>query len=270
MDRRRIRPDRVSGAAGAVPEDRFGDLGRGASGGQPDEGRRTAAERLSELDAAPDEEPRREEPKPARPGGRYTWVVGVAAAIVIILVSINSLPNAGRGFRGPKPGGPLPAFAAPSASGDLDGDANIRQRGEGSPEQGAVPACWVQGPSVVKVCDAPYRHQVVTFVTDGCEDQFDRVESLRTQFPDVAFVGVVSGESRRDVAELAAQHDWGFPVAADPDNAVFNLYRAGDCPTTTFAFRGGEVRETVLGPLDEPALTAALEELRSEAASGRG
>lgn len=245
-----------------MPEDSFRDLDPGAR----EKGGPSAAERLSELDAAPDaEEPRRDEPKPARPGGRYMWVVGVAAAIVIIVVSINSLPNAGRGFRGPQPGRPLPAFAAPSAAGDLDGDANIRQRGEGSPEQGAVPACWVRGPGVVKVCDAPYRHQVVTFVTDGCEDQLDRVEDVRADYPDVSFVGVVSGESRAEVTRLAAGHDWAFPVAADPDNGVFNLYRAGDCPTTTLAYRGGEVRDTLLGPLAAPALAAAVDELRADA-----
>ncbi len=249
-----------------MPEDRFRDLGPGAR----EEGQ-SAAERLSELDAAPDaERPRPDEPKPARPGGRYTWVVGVAAAIVIIVVSINSLPNAGRGFRGPEPGRQLPAFAAPSATGELDGDANIRQRGEGSPEQGAVPACLVRGPGVVKVCDAPYRHQVVTFVTDGCEDQLDRVEAIRGEYPDVSFVGVVSGESRAEVTRLANDHDWGFPVAADPDNGVFNLYRAGDCPTTTFAYRGGEVRETLLGPLEPPALAGVVDELRAAADRRRG
>jgi len=259
-----------------VPEDRFGDLGTGAEGEPPrSEPERApgeerapgnaerapgAAERLSELDEEPSQE-QRPEPEPARPGGRYTWVVGVAAAIAVIAVSINSLPNVGRGFRGPGSGGPLPSFAAPSAAGSLDGDANIRQRGEGTPEEGAVPACSVQGPDVVKVCGAPYRHQVVTFVTPGCEDQLDRVESVRAEFPTVAFTGVVSGRSRADVSELAGDHDWGFPVAADPDNAVFNLYRAGDCPTTTFAYRGGEVKETRLGPLTEADLSAALEEL---------
>ena len=43
----------------------------------------------------------RQAPGPPRPGGRYTWVVGVAALIVIIVVAFNSLPNAGRGYRGP-------------------------------------------------------------------------------------------------------------------------------------------------------------------------
>jgi hypothetical protein len=185
----------------------------------------------------------------------------VAAAIVIIVVSINSLPNTGRGFRGPAPGAPLPEFAAPSATGELDGDANVRQRGQGTDEEGAVPACRVQGPDVVTVCDAPYRHLVLTFVTPGCEDQLDRVESTRAEFPTVAFVGVVSGRSRADVADLASERDWGFPVAADPDNAVFNLYRAGDCPTTTFAYRGGEVKETRLGEIDEAQLGAELREL---------
>lgn len=257
-----------------MPEDRFGDLGKGAprrppgEDGDPpareaDASRPTAAERLAELDSRPEEADGSTSapPQPSRPGGRYTWVVGVAAAIVIIVVSINSLPNTGRGFRGPAPGAPLPQFAAPSATGTLEGDANIRQRGQGTEQEGAVPACRVQGPDVVTVCDAPYRHLVLTFVTPGCEDQLDRVERVRAAFPTVAFVGVVSGRPPAEVAELAAEGDWGFPIAADPDSAVFNLYRAGDCPTTTFAYRGGEVKETRLGELGEAELTAALREL---------
>lgn len=256
-----------------MPEDRFGDLGKRTPRESAEErdssSQGTAAERLAELDSEPDAEERSPRPPEAgRPGGRYTWVVGVAAAIVIILVSINSLPNTGRGFRGPAPGAPLPEFAAPSAAGGLDGDANVRQRGEGTNQEGAVPACRVQGPDVVTVCDAPYRHLVLTFVTPGCEDQLDRVERVRAEFPTIAFVGVVSGRSRADVTDLASNRDWGFPIAADPDNAVFNLYRAGDCPTTTFAYRGGDVKETRLGEIDETGLATELRELADGRASG--
>lgn len=256
-----------------MPDDRLGDLGEGGSAraGGPARERPTAAEQLAELDSqpsAPDQ--RRTPPAAARPGGRYTWVVGVAAAIAIIVVSVNSLPNAGRGFRGPKPGEPVPEFAAPSATGGLDGDANVRQRDEGTAQEGAVPACSVREPGVVKVCDAPYRHLVVTFVTPGCESQLDRVEAIRPRFPTVSFVGVVSGESRADAAALAADHDWSFPVAADADRAVFNLYRAGDCPTTTFAYRGGDAKETRLGALDEAELDAAVRDLAGGPAGGAG
>lgn len=249
-----------------MPEDRFGDLGPGASespSAKEPEPKHSAAERLSELDAKRPETERPSGPPPsARPGSRYAWVVGVAAAIVIVAVAINSLPNTGRGFRGPEPGAALPAFAAPSATGDSDEDANVRQEGPGGTSlEGSIPACDVEAPEVVNLCDLRDKPLVVTLLVPGCEDQLDRVESVSRSFPNVNFVGVISGKSRAEVAEIVAAHDWSFPVAADPDLAVFNLYRAGDCPTTTFAYPGGEVRDTRLGTLEVRELAAEIREV---------
>jgi len=38
---------------------------------------------------------------------------------------------------------------------------------------------------------------------------------------------------------------------------VVNLYRVGVCPTTTFAYAGGKVKETKLGTLEPEELRAA-------------
>jgi len=129
-----------------TPEDRFGDLG-------PSEP--TAAERFSELDEGDMEAERRQRdrPGPARPGGRYTWVVGVAALIVVIVVAFNSLPNAGRGYRGPAEGKRMPVFAAPLATSDVEGDANVKQDAKDKTAGNDTPACDVDLPGVVTTCD---------------------------------------------------------------------------------------------------------------------
>ncbi|MEA2404370.1 MAG: hypothetical protein QOE08_1017, partial [Thermoleophilaceae bacterium] len=102
-----------------MPEDRFGDLGPRDEPRPP-----RAAERLAELDEREPES----RPPTRRPAGRsYTWVVGVAAVILIAVVGINSLPHAGEGIRGPRAGSEIPAFAAPSATGPVDGDVNLKQ-----------------------------------------------------------------------------------------------------------------------------------------------
>ena len=267
-----------------MPDDRFGDLdpdgrrggrgGREPSGGEGGRDRsegppeddadgRSAAERLAELDErhAEGEDEDSQAPPPARPGSRYAWVVGVAAFILIVVVAVNTIPNSGRGREGPAAGEVLPDFAAPSAVGGSYADANIRQRTGGSAEEGEVPACDVRGEDVVNICQLRRRPVVLTFVAPGCEEALDVVETTQAGYGEVSFVGVLIGESREDAEGILADHDWSFPVGLDPDLAVFNLYRAADCPTTVTAEAGGEVAATRNGPLTEDELRAAVEEV---------
>jgi len=260
-----------------VPDDRFADLGSDG----PDRGRRTpseerhaehgrrgetAGERLAELDRT---EP---EPEQARPAGppppsrRYTWVVGVIAAVVIVLFAINSIGDDGDALRGLPPGTRLPAFAAPSATGRLDGDANIRQGTGGSERAGRRPACEVRGPDVVNMCELRRRPTVVTLITtrgtgEKCVRQLDPLERVRRDFPQVSFVAVVSGQEREEVARLVRERSLRYPVAVDPDGAVITVYRVGVCPTTSFAAAGGRVRATKLGLLGDRALRTQVRAL---------
>ena len=236
-----------------MPDDRFADLGP-----EPGKGKRkSAAERFAELDERSPEPKPKPPREPARPGGRYGWVVGVAFVIVVIVAGANALRNSGEGYRGVPPGEVLPPFAAPLAIGGPDDkDANI------APET----ACDVRGPGVFNVCDARRERPIaMTFVanaTQDCEDQLDRVEQVRRDFPQVAFVGIVSKRDRDDVEGLVRKNGWGFPVVVDRDLALFNLYGIGDCPTTVFARRGGVANRSVRGELDVARLRRELSEIR--------
>ena len=207
------------------------------------------------------------EPERRPPGSRYSWVVGVAFLIVIIVVGINSLPNAGRGFSGPQVGQRIPVFASPSATGTRAGDANIKQSArDDSIGAGKTPACDVRGPGVVNLCQLSRRGPVVLVVAipgvSRSEQQLDLVERVRREVPGVQFVGVVSNEKRGQVAELVRKHQWRFPVAIDPDRALFNLYRVALPPTIVFARRGGEVMRVVANrTLSEAELRAAAQRL---------
>jgi len=248
-----------------MAEDRFGDLG-------PD--RRSAAERFAELDAQGDEEERAGPPEPRDPRSysqKYMWVVGVAALIVIIIASINSAGNPGRGYLGPKPGSKLQPFAAPAAASGTAGDANVRPVSEGNATQGPVPACEVTGPDVVNICELWDKPLVVTFVADGfqssdeCRTAFDVAEAVNREFPGVNFVGVISGMDDPAKAKAAATAgDWSFPIASDPDAAVFNVYRAGDCPSTVLANAGGTVSGMRLGQLTPEELSREVAKIAPE------
>jgi hypothetical protein len=230
-----------------VPDDRFADLG-------PE--RKSAAERFAELDERSPEPGPKRPPGPARQG-RYGWVIGVAFIIVVIVAGANSLRNSGHGYRGVPAGKPLPVFAAPLAVGGPDGkDVNIAPR----------KACDVHGAGVFNVCVEKARRPIaMTFVANasrGCDEQLDRVESVRREFPGITFVGVVSKRERPDVERLVRRKGWGFPVVVDRDLALFNLYGVGDCPTTVFARRGGVANRSVRGKIDLLRLRRELGQIR--------
>lgn len=235
------------------PEERSGDAGEGAP--------RSAAERLEEEDRArpePDAPSRR--PEVPGQGNRYAWLVAIVMLMAVgILLFTTALPNAGRGVRGLTEGDTVPDFAAPLATGDKEGDANVCQRAsECSEEAGPVPACELRSEGIFNVCEARKRPLVLTFVFDqgaDCNPQVDRVERMKDEFPGVSFAAVFfSDEERAEVAEIVRRRHWTMPVAHTRDGAVVNLYGVGGCPTTVFALKGGRVVETVLGPISEAEL----------------
>jgi len=226
-----------------VPDDRFADLGPREHDGDADRPR--AAERLAELDAR---EPPRDVRRVQRP---YTWVVGVAAVIAIAVVSLKTLPNAGVATHGPTVGKPVPRFAAPSASGTIDGDANIKQSARDTAAPNKVPACDVHGPGVINVCELERRPLVITFIGPGtaeCDAYVNRLQRLSSAFRETTFLTVVSGRPRSAVAALARRNGWTTPVAVDRNFALEERYRVSldFCATTTFASKGGVVRSNAV------------------------
>ena len=229
-------------------QDRFADLG-------PQ--KKSAAERFQELDEREPEPKPRQPAGPPRPGGRYGWVVGIAFVIVVIVAGANALRNSGEGYQGVPEGEPLPPFAAPLAIGGPDDkDANL------DPDD----ACDVRGPGVFNICDLRAKRPIaLTFVANasrGCEDQLDRVERIRRDFPTIAFVGVISRRERDEAEDLVRANGWSFPVVVDRDAQLFNLYGIGDCPTTIFARSGGVTNRSIRGELDAARLRAELTEIR--------
>lgn len=245
-----------------MADDSFGDLGADAP-------KRSAAQRLEEEDRLRPEadDPRRRPPDMRRPTNRYAWVVGVVLLMGIgVLLVTTALPNTGEGLEGPPRGRIAPAFAAPLASGNIDGgDVNVCQRKSAcNAQSGPIPACQVRSKVVLNSCELRRRPLVLTFVvTKGadCEPQVDRVERIRDEFPQVGFATVVSGDKRTEVEQIAGNRRWKQPVGVDRDGALTNLYGVGVCPTTVFSYPGGRVRRTTLGNLSEGGLRAQIRKI---------
>lgn len=240
-----------------MSDDRFEDLGRDD---------RTVGDRLAERDRTHPEEKPPERPRP--PGrNKYAWLIGILAVMgLAVLLFTTTIPNAGEGLEGPPVGKPLPAFAAPMTTGDFgeDADANICQKVPCSESAGAVPACDVTADDVLTVCARDEKGPLVlTFVvTRGadCEPQVDRVERMKSSFPDVKFAVVMSGNSVEDARQIVEQRHWTQPVGVDDDGAVVNLYGVGVCPVTVFA-KDGAVEQVGLGNMTEQELRRRVRRL---------
>ena len=162
--------------------------------------------------------------KAARP---YAVAVGVIFLAVIVFVSVNTISNKPIGL---KAGDRLPQFAAPSATGTTDKDANV------DPSK----ACRITGSDAIRICDYFNRPLVmVAWFTKGCDScrrQLDTVEAVRRRFPDVGFVGLDIKDSLGNAGGEVRKHRWGFPMALDRDGAVSGLYGVRGGPTIFFAY----------------------------------
>jgi thiol-disulfide isomerase/thioredoxin len=206
-------------------------------------------------------------PDTSRAARPYTIVVGALFLIIAIVAGINALSNRSPGLGGLTEGDPLPRFAAPAATGRLEGDANIYQDDVDSQGKRRTPACEVKGSSadVIRICDFFDRPLVmVAWFTRGCgtcKTQLDTVEKVRKRFPRVAFIGLDVRDSRKNAERLVRENGWNFPMAVDPDGAVSGLYRVSGGPLTFFAYPGGISMDTRAGELDERELVMRVRRL---------
>ena len=234
-----------------MPDDRFADLGSGKSAG----------DRLADLDR---EEPQRPS-QPPRRRGSYTWVVGVAAVILIAVVSLNTLDEPREGGSGPPVGKTIPHFAAPTPGSGLEFDANVNQSAD-DPAPGDTPACEVRDEGALRSCEYTSKPLMLTFIvpTAECEEFVDRVERVRSRFPQANFVTVISGQVAQ-AEKVVRDHGWRQPIALDRNGDVLTRYRFGLCANVVLASRGGVVRETKTRAQSwsDAELTAAIERVAS-------
>jgi hypothetical protein len=201
---------------------------------------------------------------------RYTLVVGLLFLGIIVVATISTLNGDGGGEtlgldRLPSRW-PLPQFAVPEAAGELEGDANVAQDDcETSaipcPEESRrTPACHVDLPEAIRVCDLFDRPLVISFWFtkggDECVQQQDLVERAYRRYRGrVAFLSLDIRDDRDTVRELIRQRDWTMPVGYDRDGAVGSLYGVGICPTFAYVYPGGTLESAGVGELTLPQLS---------------
>jgi hypothetical protein len=203
----------------------------------------------------PRPEPPAEPPPPARPPGasRYGWFIGVAAFLLLAVVTINSITTGGGQPGGPAGGDRLVAFAVPLADAPSrpDEDANVdRER-----------ACRVRGPGILNMCEQWERGPVVLALfptnADRCRAVMDQLERMRARFPEVAFVAVGSAGDRDQLKGRSP-----LLVGWDRDRAVASVYGLVGCPQVSFATKGGKVIDTVRREIGDAEFARKVEALR--------
>jgi thiol-disulfide isomerase/thioredoxin len=219
-------------------------------------------------------------PRPDRgtvpsPGRRYSTLVGIAFLALIVVVTVNTIGTQGPGTLGvskSESGMPLPEFAVPNArTGPLDKDANIFQDDCSTSENPCpsdarrTPACDIQAPGAIRVCDLFDRPLVLSFwFTKGAnclptQDVIDRVAAgYRGR---VNFLSIDVRDDPSAVHDIVAARGWKIPVGYDRDGAVSNLYRVGVCPTVAFAYPGGILAFAKIGELSVPILAKDIQRL---------
>lgn len=161
----------------------------------------------------------------------------------MVAISIYQFAQHGVGTTGVPAGQRLHYFAAPLAASNLSGDANLR------------PPCTLarHDPRALNLCLLAGRKPVVlAFLVTGapaCARQVDALQSLSLRFPSsaVGFAAVAVDTGHAATAALVRSHHWTIPVAYDPDGSVGSLYGVVICPMIELAYRGGIVRDRLVG-----------------------
>jgi hypothetical protein len=211
-----------------------------------------------------------------RPASRYSAFVGVAFLVLIVVAAINAFRTDDSGVLGAgaaEAGKPLPEFAVPKLIGGADADANIYQedcetaQDPCPPDARQTPACEVELPNVIRVCDLFDKPLVISFwfsSPDDCPPTQDSVDAAARRYRNrVNFLSLAVRGERDQLSSLVAERGWTLPVGWDRDGAVSNLYRVGVCPTVAFVLPGGVLREARIGTdeLEAERLEQSIERL---------
>lgn len=206
---------------------------------------------------------------------RYSLVVGLIFAAVILIAVINTLGDKDEGTLGlDRVSGrwPLPEFAVPRADGRLEGDANVAQDDCETAQTPCPksaqrePACRISTPGALRVCDFFSRPLVISFWFsrggNNCSEQQNVVDRVYRRYRGrVNFLSLDIRDDRDTVRDLIDRNGWEMPVGYDRDGAVAGLYRVGVCPTFAYVYPGGTLWEASIGELTAPRLEARTDDL---------
>lgn len=195
---------------------------------------------MSRPDADPDRPPPPRAVIDTRPYQRLIALIGVG---VIVAAGVYLFATHGTATTGVTAGHRLRWFAAPLATSDLRGAANLR------------PPCTLarHDPRALNLCIDARRGPIVLSLfalgAGSCERQVDALQTLSRRFAGtpVQFLAVAVNAGRGATAALVRARGWTIPVAYDVDGRVGDQYGVVACPMVELARRGGVVTDRLIG-----------------------
>jgi hypothetical protein len=243
---RRLDPDRASASRQSRVTGRPGESTEQSA----DDAGEYQEERLTPFGT--EELPRSVLPSPVIDTRRYRWMIGIFGLALVVIISVYGFLHNGVGTTGVPPGKRLHYFSAALANSDLTGTPN--------PD----PPCTLarHDPRILNVCLVSRSDPLVlSFFDPGssqCVNQVDALQALSRRYPPgaVQFAAVAVNGSRSMTRSLIRAHHWTIPVAIDSGGVVAKLYGVAVCPMAELAYRGGIVKDRLIG--DRFQTTAAL------------
>jgi peroxiredoxin len=170
-------------------------------------------------------------------------MIGIIGLVLVAAVSVYQFATHGVGTTGVPADQRLHMFAAPLAGTNLIGDPNLS------------PPCALarHDRRALNIClDVKRAPLVLAFFVAGseeCRRSVDALQALSRRFDAraVQFAAVAVRGSRSDTAALVRSHGWTIPVAYDRDGSVGGLYGVAICPMLELAYRGGIVKDRLIG-----------------------
>ena len=174
---------------------------------------------------------------------RYQRMIGAIGLAVIVAVGVYLFVSHGTSTTGVTAGHRLRWFAAPLATTDLHGAANLH------------PPCTAAAhdPRALNLClEARHAPVVLSLFVLGavaCERQVDALQTLSRRFSGtpIRFAAVALNASRDATAKAVRAHRWTIPVAYDEDGRIGEQYGVVACPMVELARRGGIVTARLIG-----------------------
>jgi hypothetical protein len=175
-----------------------------------------------------------------RPYQRVIWLFGL---LLVVIVSVSFLLSRGQGTAGIPAGRHLPLFAAPLATSNLTGAANLHPH--------CTPAA--HDPRALNTClmvkQAPLVLALFVTSSSGCEQEVNALQVVSRRFPagEVGFAAVAVSASQQAARHAVLSHRWTIPVGYDPDGRVGAAYGVAVCPIVELVRRGGTVQRRLIG-----------------------
>jgi hypothetical protein len=213
---------------------------------------------------------------------RYSILVGLIFLAIIVVATVSTIESGGGGetlgLDKLPSRWPLPEFAVPAGAGELEGDANVAQDDcetsslPCSEDARRTPACRVELPESIRVCDFFERPLVISFWFskggNDCVKQQDLVERVFRRYRErVGFLSLDIRDDRDTLRDLIRQRGWTMPVGYDRDGAVAGLYGIGLCPTFAYVYPGGTLESASVGELTDTQLSDRVDRLLAATAA---